>query len=345
MVKMVDVAEHAGVSIKTVSRVLNNEAHVKDHIRKRVFESVKTLGYVPSASARNLRSRRTYALHFIAHSPRSNFLHSVQSGALVACQNLGYNFFWDYLSPDVADNPKALKAWCENLIKHKRPDGILLTPPYTNDKTINSLLNVHNLPIVRIGPNQIIDNNITVKIDDRLAGRDATQHLLDLGHKDIAFIRGIENQSATHERFKGYCDALNNAGITVDDSLVFSGEFSFASGMAAGEAIMTMQNRPSAVFAANDDMAAGVIVAAHKNNVKIPDDISIIGFDDSEMAERIWPPLTTIRQPRVEYGERSTELLIKMAGSRSRQRYAVNTVELMDYKLILRASTSAPPNK
>lgn len=339
MVKMVDVAEHASVSVKTVSRVLNNEAHVKDAIRQRVLESVKTLGYIPSASARNLRSRRTYGLHLIAHSTRSNFLNALQSGALTASQNLGYNFFWSYLDPEIAKNPESLKNWCDSLIKNKRPDGIFLTPPYTNDDKVNEYLNAHNVPIVRIGPNKITDHNVTVKIDDRRAARDATQHLLDLGHKRIAFIRGIENQSATQERYKGYCDALEAAGLTVDDTIVFPGEFSFTSGMEAGEILIKMKNRPTAVFAANDDMAAGVIVAGHKNNLNIPDDLSVIGFDDSEMAERIWPPLTTIRQPRIEYGERSTEILVDMVGSRSNRKSSKKTTELMDYELIVRGST------
>jgi len=340
MVKMVDVAQHASVSVKTVSRVLNNEAHVKDAVRKRVLESVKILGYIPSASARNLRSRRTYGLHLIAHSTRSNFLNAVQSGALTASQNLGYNFFWSYLDPDIAKNPETLKNWCDSLIRNKRPDGIFLTPPYTNDETINAYLNKHNIPIVRIGPNKIIDNNITVKIDDRKAAKDATQHLIDLGHKRIAFIRGIENQSATHERYKGYVMALETANLPIDNNIVFPGGFNFASGMDAGEAIMKMKGRPTAVFAANDDMAAGVIVAAHKNNLKIPEDISVLGFDDSEMAERIWPPLTTIRQPRIEYGERSTEILINMVGSRSSRRPSTKKTELMDYQLIIRDSTA-----
>jgi LacI family transcriptional regulator len=341
MVKMVDVAEHAGVSVKTVSRVLNNEAHVQDKVRKRVFESVETLGYVPSASARNLRSRRTYGLHFITHSTRSNFLNAIQSGALMASQKRGYSLFWNYLDPNITKDPAKLKNWCDRLIKDSRPDGIILTPPYTNYETVNACLNAHKVPIVRIGPNKIMDDNITVKIDDRLAARDATQHLIDLGHERIAFIRGVENQHATHERYKGYCDALERAGISNDDSLVFPGTFNFASGMTAGEKIVNMENRPTAVFAANDDMAAGVIVAAHKNNIKIPEEISIIGFDDSEMAERIWPALTTIRQPRVEYGERSTEILISMAGSTGRGRAASKATELMDYDLILRDSTSA----
>jgi len=336
MIKMVDVAKHASVSVKTVSRVLNNEPHVQDKLRKRVMESVRELGYVPSASARNLRSRRTYTLHLIAHSVRSNFINAIQSGALIASQQLGYNLHWTTLDPKIAEDIKTLESWCKDFVMQKRPDGIILIPPYANFEDVNLFFNNLNIPILRIGPNDIDDENITVKIDDRRAALDATQHLIETGHKRIAFIRGLEDQDATHERFKGYHQALKKADIEFDESLVFPGNFDFASGMQAGEKIMHMEDKPTAVFAANDDMAAGVVVAAHKNNIRIPEDISIMGFDDSEMAEKIWPPLTTTRQPRIEFGKRAVEILISQLGNNvSKQTYT----ELMEYELIIRGST------
>jgi len=339
--KMVDVAKRAGVSVKTVSRVLNNEPHVKDKLRERVFESVKALNYIPSASARNLRSNRTYTIHLIAHSVRSNFINAIQSGALMASQRLGYNLHWTTLAPEIAEDLSSLKNWCTNFVSQKRPDGIILIPPYANHDDINLYFNELKAPILRIGPNDIIDNHTTVKIDDRRAALDATKHLISAGHKRIAFIRGLEDQDATHERFKGYHQALVKAGIEFDTQLVFHGSFDFASGMKAGENIVNMPNRPTAVFAANDDMAAGVIVAAHKNNLNIPEDISIIGFDDSEMAEKIWPPLTTIRQPRIKFGERAVEILASQNGKR--QTKTLST-ELMEYELIVRGSTGPKVN-
>jgi len=261
---------------------------------------------------------------------------------LVTCQKKGYNLLWTYLDPDIADDSDAIKKWCQDLIETKKPDGILLTPPYTNDEVINRYLGRSSIPIVRIGPNNIKDQNITVKIDDRLAARKATEYLVGLGHKRIAFIRGREDQDATQERFLGYKDTLDKSGILYNEELVFPGQFDFTSGMIAGETIMKMKDRPTAIFASNDDMAAGVIISAHKNNINIPEDISIIGFDDSEMAERIWPALTTIRQPRAEYGERSTDLLISLAGTRQRTHNAAPKDVIMDYDLIIRDSAGPP---
>ena len=336
MIKMVDVAKHAGVSVKTVSRVLNNEPHVKDALRLRVFESVEELGYVPSTSARNLRSSRSYTLHLVAHNIRSNFINAIQSGAQTMCQRHGYTLHWTFLDIETAENAEALKAWCYEFVSKSRPDGVILIPPYSNHETVNKHFNDLNIRILRVGPNNIEDKNTTVKIDDQAAAFDATQYLVDQGHNRIAFIRGLEDQHATQERFKGYQHALVKAGIKFDPSLVLPGAFSFESGMAAGEKITRMKDRPTAVFAANDDMAAGVIVAAHKNNLRIPEDISIIGFDDSEMAERIWPPLSTIRQPRIEFGERASEILISQIGKSG---VKISHTELMEYKLIIRSST------
>ena len=338
MVKMVDVAAHAGVSVKTVSRVLNNEAHVQDKLRLRVFESVEKLGYVPSTSARSLRSSRSYTLHLIAHNNRSNFVNAIQSGALTMSQRHGYTLHWTFLDPQISENIKTLKDWCTDFVAKSRPDGVILIPPYANHGTVNQYFNDLNVRILRIGPNNIDDKNTTVKIDDFQAAIDATQYLIGKGHKRIAFIRGLEDQHATQERFKGYQQALVKAGIQFDPSLVLPGAFSFESGMVAGEKIAHMKERPTAVFASNDDMAAGVIVAAHKNNLKIPEDISIMGFDDSELSEKIWPPLTTIRQPRIEFGERAAEILISRIGKRETE---IPITELMDYELVIRLSTGA----
>lgn len=336
MVKMVDVAKHAGVSVKTVSRVLNNEPHVQDKLRQRVFESVEKLGYVPSTSARNLRSSRSYSLHLISHNNRSNFVNAIQSGALTMCQRHGYTLQWTFLDPEISESAEPIKDWCTDFVAKSRPDGVILIPPYANHPMINQHFNDLNVRILRIGPNNIKDKNSTVKIDDYQAALDATQYLISKGHKRIAFIRGLEDQHATQERFKGYEQALVKANIPFDPTLVLPGAFSFESGMEAGEKIVHMKDRPTAIFAANDDMAAGVIVAAHKNNLKIPEDISIMGFDDSELSERIWPPLTTIRQPRIEFGERASEILISRIGKRESN---IPMTELMDYELIIRSST------
>jgi len=338
MVKMIDVAKHAEVSVKTVSRVLNNEPHVQEKLRHRVLNSVHELGYIPSASARNLRSRRSYAIHFITHSFDGNFIQAVQTGAFMKTQDLGYSFLSTLLDKTIAFEPKKLKTWCKTFFANKKPDGIILIPPYTDNEVVNRELSKFNVPIVRVGPNNITDKNFTVMIDDRSAAKLATQHLIDLGHKRIAFIRGIEDQGATEKRFNGYSDALMAANIPLDETLIFSGEFDFESGMLAGEKILALNPKPTAVFAASDDMAAGVIVSAHKNNIKIPDELSIIGFDDSELARKMWPALTTIKQPQMDFGSKAAEILITKAGNATHQH--IPKVELLDYNIIIRDSTA-----
>jgi len=182
MVRMVDVASHAGVSIKTVSRVLNNEPHVQDSLREKVYASVKKLGYIPSASARSLRSNRTYAFHLISPVAIGNYINTVQSGALSASQKHGYNLLVSLLELEVLNDTGALKQWCVELIEKKKPDGVILVPPLSDNLPLNKILNDAGIPVSRIGPNKIDDvNNANIIIDDRASAKEATQELIALG--------------------------------------------------------------------------------------------------------------------------------------------------------------------
>ena len=338
MTKMIDVARHAGVSLKTVSRVLNNEPYVQPALRGKVREAIRELGYVPSASARSLRSNRTYSIHLFSHSLRSNFINSVQFGALQTCQVAGYRMVVTMLDRAKNSGVDRLRAWFDILVRNGKPDGVILVPPLSNDTGISKVMSEMNIPLVRIGPNEIEDGGGTVSIDDQAAAEEATKHLLGLGHRRIAFIRGKEDQDATHIRFRGYSEALNQVGLTVDSDLVLPGLFDFESGLAAGERLLSQSSdkRPSAVFAANDYMAAGVLVAAHKAGIRVPQDLSIIGFDDSEIAETMWPALTTVRQPLSEFGSVAMEMLIQNSGKKA----SINgETKVLPYALVLRQST------
>lgn len=341
MVRMKDVANHAGVSLKTVSRVLNNEPHVQDALRDKVHESVKELGYVPSASARSLRSSRTYTFHLISRTVEGNFVNTVQSGALRTSQKHGYNLVVTLLGFETLNDNEALAQWAQTFLAQKKPDGVILVPPHSDNPYFNELLNKAGIPISRIGPNEIDDmNNVNIAIDDRIAAKEATEHLISLGHKRIGFIRGYEDQGATQMRFNGYHDALTKAGIPLDQAIVKPGIFSFESGMNAGLELLSMEDRPTAIFAANDDMAAGVIVAAYRSDLKVPDQVSVMGFDDSELAERIWPALSTIRQPLIKYGEQAVEYLVERAGNKSKKVADKQSwTDILAYEFILREST------
>ena len=337
MTKMIDVAKHAGVSLKSVSRVLNNEPHVQEKLRDKVLRSVKELGYVPSASARSLRSRRSYSINIVSHSLNSNFVHAVQFGALQACQNAGYRMLVSMLDLHRAGDTVYLAEWCDELVGAGKPDGVILVPPLSDNHAINAAISERDISIVRIGPNEIKDDNATVLIDDRKAAKEITEHLIALGHSRIGFVRGKEEQGATRERYLGYRDALYAAGIDIEEALVLPGLFDFETGLAAGSKFLEMKERPSAVFAANDDMAAGVLVAAHRHNVEVPHELSIVGFDDSEIAEKMWPALTTVRQPLLALGARAMEVLIQTAGKNGVAKSG--WVERLSYELVLRQSS------
>ena len=340
MAKMIDVARQAGVSIKTVSRVLNNEPHVKEALREKVRAAAREVGYVPSAPARRLRSRRSYTIHMVSHSHRSNYVNAIQFGAMQTCQNEGFQLVMS-LMDDLRDMPMdALKQRFGALIDASKPDGLILVPPLSNDERLFEILSGFDVPVARVGPNDIPAAQIVVKIDERAAARELTDHLIGLGHRRIAFVRGKEDQNATSERYAGYSEALAAAGIPLDESLVAPGDFNFEAGLDAGHALLERDAPPTAIFAANDDMAAGVLMAAHRMGLEIPRDVSIVGFDDSEIAEKMWPALTTVRQPLLELGHSATSLLIEAA---SRKASATPRGSVLDYSIIYRDSTGPAP--
>ena len=342
-VRMADVAARAGVSIKTVSRVLNNEPHVHPDMRAKVQRAVDALGYVPSAAARSLRSLRTYSILLVAQAVPTSFGSAVQFGVLQACQHAGYHMRSSMLTAqDLADENR-LRAWRETLSARGRPDGIVLQPPMSNHAALAALLAEMDVRVVRIGPNRVPaqPGDLTLRIDDRAAAAEVTEHLIALGHRRIAFLRGKEEQDATAERHAGYAAAMTAAGLEEAGALVLPGDFEFESGLAAGERLMTMPGaeRPSAVFAANDAMAAGVLIAAHRAKLDLPRALSVAGFDDDDIASKTWPALTTVRQPTLAMGRLAVEALVRgldgtedgSAGER-----------VIAHELIVRASTAPP---
>lgn len=337
MAKMIDVAKRAGVSIKTVSRVMNNEPHVKDALREQVKAAAREVGYVPSTSARQLRSNRSYTIHMISHSNRSNYVNAIQFGAVQACQDRGYQFMIS-LMPDMRDlSWSDVFGRIETLMKVSKPDGVILVPPLSNDDRLNEVLSEFDVLVARVGPHDIAGSAVNVRIDEREAARKLTEHLISLGHTRIAFQRGKEDQNATHERFSGYRDALTAAGLEFDPGLVLPGTFDFSSGLEAGDQLLRSNHKPSAVFAANDDMAAGIVMAAHRIGVKVPEDVSVVGFDDSEVADRTWPGLTTVRQPLLELGDMAANRLIDLAHKNASDQ-PDETPKYLEYEIIHRES-------
>ncbi|MEM0928283.1 MAG: LacI family DNA-binding transcriptional regulator [Pseudomonadota bacterium] len=341
MATMLDVAKLAGVSVKTVSRVINNEPHVQDALRVRVKTAAKNLGYIPSASARSLRSRRSYQVHLINHATTGTYIHCIQAGALQVCQDGGYQLLVSIMSDHRGNLVEAFKRRFERHLERNKPDGVILVPPFADVDGISRWLTDQGVSVARIGVNTIDNCVVSVLIDEFEAARDLTSLLVARGHKRIAFIRGSEDQSATEERFRGYASVLDEAGIPFDPDLVIEGDFHFPTGVAAGLRLFEQPHRPTAVFAANDDMAAGVIVAGHKLGLVAPRDFSVVGFDDADIAEMTWPALTTVRQPVLDFGTVATLDLIRSFEESDGSR--VSTRRVLDYELVLRDSVGPPP--
>ncbi len=340
--KMKDVADLAGVSIKTVSRVLNNEPHVQDKLRNKVKDAVAKLEYVPSQSARSLRGNKSYNINLLCHASDSSYINAIQFGAVIACQKLGYQLSISLLEELHNHSFDEIKAELEQLTHQHRPDGIMLVAPYAGNRMIAFALKELGIDVVRIGPVDLTADGILVEIDDYNASIELTKHLIDLGHKRIAFVRGLENQRATHVRFEGFSMAMNAAGLTVDPELVVPGSFDFSSGMAAGQTLLAHANPPTAVFASNDDMAAGLVTAATMAGVSVPGDLSVVGYDDSAVATRMRPELTTIHQPLHELGEVAIENLID---SFQHKRTGSSRRVVLDHNFVLRDTTAAPKNR
>jgi LacI family transcriptional regulator len=333
-VRIEDVAEAAGVSMKTVSRVLNREPNVRDDTRLRVLKVVEQMKYVPHFSARSLAGNRSFLVALLYNNPSANYLMEVMGGVLEACEIEQYNML---LCPLDADGPRVVTQ-VEALIGRSQPDGLVLTPPITECKPLLKRLAELEIPFASISPRQ--QKQIQgVAMDETQAAQDMVAHLASLGHRRIAHVVGHPAHGASNWRLTGYKRGLEAAGLKFDDTLVVPGEFSFASGVKAAERLLGMRRPPTAVFAANDDMAAGVIHVALERGLRVPRDLSVCGFDDTPMSRQIFPALTTVHQPTHDMGRLATLELLAAIQRRDDGRRMLR----VPYTLQLRNSTGPAP--
>ncbi|TMO66294.1 LacI family DNA-binding transcriptional regulator [Pseudoalteromonas aurantia] len=328
------VATYAGVSKKTVSRVLNNEPNVSPATREKVLKVFKELDYTPNPIARGLARNRSFIIGCLYDNPSKSYITRVQSGALEACHKHNYNL----LIHPCELRGDALIANIENLLMTSRLDGLVLTPPFSDSLELIEFLKKKNVNYARVASAIEGDESISVRSNDEQGAFEITEHLIELGHSHIAFIKGHPDHSATEQRFSGYQRALSTHNLTFDDKLVAEGNFSYHSGADSAKAILDINPRPSAVFASNDYMAAAVLKLATQRQLKVPEDISIAGFDNAPIARHIWPGLTTIAQPVEEMTRQAVDLLIEQIGGTQAQ-VRQTTLEA---KLITRESTSKP---
>jgi LacI family transcriptional regulator len=305
-ITITDVARRAGVSPKTVSRVINGEAHVRAEIREIVTRVVAEMNYRPNVFARGLSSSRSFLIGLFFDDPASSYASSIQRGALERARALGRHLVIEPVDFDRSDWPQRL----EDTLHGLRLDGAILTSPICDRTDLIEAFERHDVPVVRIAPGSDLERTPQVRMDDRAAARKMTEHLLSLGHRDIAFILGNPQHSATERRRLGFDDAMSAFGLTTDPRRVIAGDFKFRSGLEAADILFGKEPHPTAVFASNDEMALGVLVAAMRNQIAVPQSVSIVGFDDAEISRMAWPQLTTIHQPNFEMGAAAIDLLI-----------------------------------
>lgn len=326
-----DVSVLAGVSIKTVSRVFNNEPNVAPRTRSLVQNAISTLGYSPNHSARSLAARESRTLGLLYDNPSPNYIHQIQRGALQSCQELGYDLL---LHPCVFGNA-AISNEIIDLHRQGRFDGVILTPPLSDMKSVVDALVEARVPLVAIAPAEVRADIVQVITDDERACFAMTRTLFALGHRQIAFIAGHPDHRAVGLRLEGYRAALKEMGLPENEDYIAQGYNSFESGEVAGAALLSLSQPPSAIFAANDDMAAGVMRIAYKFGISVPGQLSVVGFDDIPLASQMWPALSTVRQPIEAMAARAVKLLV--ARLRGEQQLPMEV--LIKSELVLRETT------
>lgn len=302
-----DVSTRAGVSVKTVSRVLNGHRYVRPETREKVERAMQDLDFRPSIAARILAGTKSgqIALIYDNHSPY--YMNQIQMGCWERCHEVGIRLLAQPV--DVAD--PLVGEQVRGLVTETHVDGIILSSPVTDCAPVLRALDAMDIPFVRISPGTNHALTSSVFMDDAQAADDMTTHLINKGHRTIGFIKGHPNHMASEERLFGYRRALDRAGIAFEPQLVAHGEFDYESGVRAAGRFLSLPRRPTAIFASNDDMAAGVLSIAHDLGINVPSELSVAGFDDTTLARMVWPQLTTIRQPTRELAYAATELLLK----------------------------------
>lgn len=328
-----DVAKLAGVSPKTVSRVLNNERSVREDTRQRILDAVRSLQYRPHPSARSLAANRSFLVALLYDNPSPSYMMEVQDGVLEACDAQRYSMM---LQPLDATAPHVIEQ-VETLISERRLDGLILTPPISDHAGLLARLRERGTPFACVAPRDHACAGVV--LDERRAACEMVVHLAALGHRRIGHIVGHPDHGASIWRLDGYRDGIAQGGLDDDPRLVVQGHFTFDSGVVAARAMLALPSPPTAIFAANDDMAAGVIWAASEAGLAVPRDLSVCGFDDTPMSRQIWPSLTTIHQPCREMGRIAANQLLRHI------RDGGGAMVYARFALCLRGSTGRAPER
>ncbi|MCH1917848.1 LacI family transcriptional regulator [Shewanella sp. A3A] len=332
-----DVAKLAGVSFKTVSRVVNNEASVSDAVRDKVNECIKKLNYRPNHTARTMR-KAPFSLAFVYDNPNSNYVIQMQNGIISQCRKQGFELVIRPTDSKAEDVGKELAA----MIGSNQIGGVILTPPLSENRALVTFLLNQGAKVVRIlsGSEPPDDLAPVIYVDDIAAGDDITAYLLQLGHRRIAFLGYNPAHESSRGRLQGYQQAHDKQGVNVDKNLIIEGEFTFESGMKMTQTLLENNpQRPTAIFACNDEIAAGAVFMARLQNLRIPEDISIVGFENSPFSVQTLPHLTTMDQPNFDIAASAAALVISLM---QEQKEMKTSSKGFNPKLLIRDSATQP---
>ncbi|MGG0814492.1 LacI family DNA-binding transcriptional regulator [Paenibacillus alvei] len=328
-VSIFDVAKKSGLSVVTVSRVLNNAKTVREKNRIKVLQAMKELDYHPNAAARSLAKGKTGVIGMIVTTLQDSFLDSIVQTVYSQLKDHGY-----YLALSVAAEPMEQGVGTD-LIQEDRVDGMLILSAVHEEPYVVELKK-RKIPFVLID-NQTIQPSVTnVNVDNYKGGFEATKHLIDLGHRSIAHIRGPQFFLSALERERGFRGAMEDAGL--EPYAIEDGAFSIQSGYDAVQRWLKKGSMPTALFAADDFTAIGAINALWQAGYKVPDDMSVIGYDDQVIASQLRPQLTTMRQPAHQIGRVAVDQLIKQINGLNKR----SVTTRLDSEIVIRESTSAP---
>ncbi|HEY8509400.1 MAG TPA: LacI family DNA-binding transcriptional regulator [Steroidobacteraceae bacterium] len=330
-----EVAARAKVSPMTVSRVINGGGNVTEATRAAVMAAVRALDYVPNPAARRLAGSAPYRIGLLYSNPSAAFLTEFLLGALDEARRTGHQLVVEKCGISPAAERASLRKLLQGGV-----EGVILPPPLCEASTVLSELRKSGVAAVAVGSGQANPEFSSVRMDNYKAAREMTAYLISLGHRRIGFIKGHPNQTVSAQRQRGFLDALAEAGIDPNDAPMEQGYFNYRSGFAAAERLLARKPWPTAIFAANDDMAAATLAVAHRLGIDVPKDMSIAGFDDTLIAATLWPALTTIRQPIAAMAKASVQLLLKEIRRKRDKLDEPPADQLLKHSLVRRDSTA-----
>jgi LacI family transcriptional regulator len=330
-----DVARLSGVSKKTVSRVINRSPLLNDETRQRVLDVIRDLGYVPNPQARALALRTNFLIGLIHDNPNAQMVLNVQQGILEGLQGTDFSM----IVQPVDRGSATMLDDVRHFLERQRLYGVVLLPPISENDALPRLCDELGCRYVRMGSAELDDPDHMVVSNDREAVRSATAYLIEQGHRAIGLITGPHGFRSAAERRHGFEEAVAEAGIKLPRSLIAQGNYTFESGVAAAEKLLDLAPRPTAIFASNDEMAAGVVHSAMVRGIRVPEDLSVIGFDDTPISAHIWPPLTTVRWPIVSMARAAA---LKLLAGQTDSEEEVAEPSMFLSRLVKRASVAPP---